>query len=211
LIFDALVFDLDGTLWDATAACLVGWNDALAALKLGKSLTIAELKRITGKPIGESIKILFPNEPKKSSELLDAITHFEKIALQNQGATLYDGLRETLEQLARGYDLYLVSNCREWYLELFWNFSKVKKYFQADDCYGKSGQNKAEMLKRLKEQYGLEKPAYIGDTAGDELAGRQAGYAFIHAAYGFGSPTRPEMVINSLPELVKLLPVEAER
>jgi phosphoglycolate phosphatase len=209
-MFDALVFDLDGTLWDATAACLVGWNDALAALKFDKSLTIAELKRVTGKPIGESVKILLPDKQEEHSELIDAITHFEKIALQNQGGTFYDGLRETLEQLARCYDLYLVSNCREWYLELFWSLSEVKKYFCAADCHGKSGQNKPEMLNRLKTQYGLVKPAYIGDTTSDELAARQAGYAFIHAVYGFGSPTQPEMAINSLPELVKLLPVKVD-
>jgi phosphoglycolate phosphatase len=204
-MFDALAFDLDGTLWNATAACLLGWNNGLVSLKLDKAVTLSKLKSVTGKPLKECLQILLPDELAQHPELIAAISRYEEIVLKRKGGEFYAGLHETLEQLARQYDLFLVSNCQEWYLEVFFRFSKVKKYFRDWDCYGRSGQTKKEMLQKLKVNYDLVRPAYVGDTEGDELAARQAGYAFIFAAYGFGVSRSPEIAVNSLPELGKTL------
>ena len=44
--FDALVFDLDGTLWDVTEACAVGWNDSLRLLRIAKTVTGDDIRRV---------------------------------------------------------------------------------------------------------------------------------------------------------------------
>jgi phosphoglycolate phosphatase len=205
---DALAFDLDGTLWDATAACVKGWNDGLASLQIKKSITVADLKSVTGRPIKECIKTLLPLESEQYPRLLDVIRSCEETALLSRGGAIYDGLSETLERLARRYDLFLVSNCQKWYLELFWGFSNSKKYFRAADCHGLSGLSKPEMLAKLKKQYRLVTPVYVGDTVWDELAARDAGYAFVYAAYGFGSAKQPDFTIGSLPELERFFKSE---
>ncbi len=48
--FDALVFDLDGTLWDATEACAIGWNDSLRSLQIDQKITVGDFRRVVGKP-----------------------------------------------------------------------------------------------------------------------------------------------------------------
>jgi phosphoglycolate phosphatase len=203
-MIDALGFDLDGTLWDTSAVCVVGWNNGLASLKINQAITVADLKTVIGKPLRECVQTLLPGELEQHPDLLDTIRRFEQIAFKTKNGELYAGLHETLAELARQYDLFLVSNCQEWYLEVFFSFSNAKQYFRDWDCYGKSGQTKKEMLLQLKEKYWWVKPVYVGDTEGDELAAHYAGYTFAFAAYGFGSSRSPELTINFLPELGRI-------
>jgi len=51
----------------------------------------------------------------------------------------------------------------------------------------------------------LLRPIYIGDTAGDAKASKEAGVPFIYARYGFGQVDEFDYVIDSPPELLKLL------
>jgi phosphoglycolate phosphatase len=52
---------------------------------------------------------------------------------------------------------------------------------------------------------GLKKAVYVGDTAGDEKAARDAGCSFIHAAYGFGQAEAPDAAAQSPAELEVLI------
>ncbi len=61
------------------------------------------------------------------------------------------------------------------------------------------------MFARLISRFGLKKPVYVGDTAGDEKAAHLAGIDFIHAAYGFGSPTTRTVSCPSFPVVVRHL------
>ena len=202
--YDALVFDLDGTLWDVTEACAAGWNDSLRSLGITKTVTGDDIRRVVGKPTPVCVELLLPEEAEYHQKILEAMDPFEEAAIKKQGGKFYDSLPETLEALARRYDLYLVSNCQRWYLELFFELSGVKGFFKGSDCFGNSQLNKAEMLQNLRQAHGFSQPAYIGDTDLDEESARKAGYAFIHAAYGFGRAKNPDRVINSLKELTLL-------
>jgi len=206
-MFDALVFDLDGTLWDASRASTLGWNNGLKSLNINKRVTISEMKKVIGKPAKECVDILFPSEVKQYKNLLYNLCSFERKAVESYGGKFYPSLKETIASLSRKYNLYLVSNCQRWYLDIFFNFSGLKKYFAGYDCYGISKQDKTEMLINLKKKYGFKKPAYIGDTEEDESAAKSAGYKFIFANYGFGNPNNPDVIINSLEELKSVLEV----
>lgn len=202
--FDALVFDLDGTLWDATEACTSGWNDGLRSLGIPKKLTVEDIRRVVGKPTPVCVALLLP-EVENREKVMEALNQFEEEAIKSRGGKFYDSLLETLEALSRCYDLFLVSNCQPWYLDLFFELSGAKRYFKGYDCYGNSHQNKPEMLENLKREHGFLRPAYIGDTELDEESARKAGYAFIHAGYGFGRAKDPDRVIHSLQELQLLV------
>lgn len=204
-MFDALVFDLDGTLWNASEYSALGWNNGLRSLGIDRVITVEELQKVLGKPGPECVQILLPAESKQYPNLLDVLKHHEKIAIQTNGGKLYDSLEMTIKSLSRKYDLFLVSNCGEWYLNEFFKVSGIKEYLRGYDCYGISKQNKSEMLTKLKQKYHLTRPAYVGDTETDETAARNAGYSFIFAGYGFGVSRNPDFKINSLSELMDVL------
>lgn len=201
--FDALVFDLDGTLWDAAEGCAIGWNHGLHSLGIAKTLTADDIRGVTGNPLPVCVKLLLPDEAECHQRLLKVLAKFEEEAIKNQGGRCYDGLSETMEALSGRFALFLVSNCQTWYLDCFLGLSGIKRFLKGTDCFGLSHQNKPEMLQNLKKQYGLIKPAYVGDTEGDEISAGKAGYAFIHASYGFGKAKNPDIIINSLKDLIE--------
>lgn len=203
--FDALVFDLDGTLWDVTEACAVGWNDSLQSLGLTKTVTVDDIRRVVGKPTPVCVELLFPEEKEYHQKILESLAQFEEAAIRKQGGKFYESLPETLETLSHRYDLYLVSNCQRWYLDLFFELSGARRFFKGSDCFGNSQRNKTEMLQNLKQEQGLIRPAYVGDTGLDEESAQKAGCAFIHANYGFGKAKAPDLVIDSLKDLMKLV------
>ena len=65
---------------------------------------------------------------------------------------------------------------------------------------------KADNISKIVEDYHLEAPVYVGDTAGDALACKEAKVPMIYAAYGFGEVEKPDAVIGSffdLPAVIK--------
>lgn len=112
-------------------------------------------------------------------------------------AALYPEVHSGLTSLAQHYRIYLVSNCSEWYLEKFLQHTTVGRLFIDCECFGRTNRPKHENIAAVVKRNQLQSPCYIGDTAGDEDAARQAGLTFYHAAYGFGRPTgRPQAFAN---------------
>lgn len=78
--YDALIFDLDGTLWNASAASAKGWNIALRELGiLSIHLTAEDIESITGNPFEQCVKMLLPNlSSTEFPDLLQALDTNEK-------------------------------------------------------------------------------------------------------------------------------------
>lgn len=203
--YDAVVFDLDGTLWDATNTALIGWNNALQSLGFDKLLSISEIRSVTGKPTDECIRILLSNETKKNYNLIDKIKIHEKNIITEFGGEFYDDCCNLIKKLHTNYNLFIVSNCQKWYLDSFFNHSGCREYFLDFNCHGLSNKNKSVMLDLLKKKHKMKNPIYIGDAETDMIAAFEAGYDFIFAEYGFGNLIAPVKRINSLKDLLNIL------
>ena len=58
---EAIIFDVDGTLWDSTDEVAVSWNEALKReTELRRKVTAEELKKEFGKPLEEIMADLIP-------------------------------------------------------------------------------------------------------------------------------------------------------
>lgn len=203
-----IIFDLDGTLWNSVREVAIAWNDTFVKYGVGIELT-PDMMRITmGRTvpeIGEAMPVLRDIEPKRRAVILKECCDEENRRLNRNGGELYDGVPEVLEELEKQYDLFIVSNCEDGYIESFLNYHGTAKFFRDTECIGRTGRNKAGNIRLIIERNGLERAVYVGDTERDMRSAHEAGVPFIHAAYGFGSGFDAEYRISSFRELPDVL------
>jgi phosphoglycolate phosphatase len=200
--YDALIFDLDGTLWDAAPASTEGWNRALAQLRLPIKLTPAEIRSVAGNPTPRCFEILLPALMPMADETYRLFERREREAIEAVGGVLFDGVVEGMQRLSSAYPLFLVSNCLEWYLDFFLRFSGLAPVLAGWDCHGCSGEGKVGMFRTLTRRHGLDRAVYVGDTQGDRDAAVEAGLSFAFARYGFGDVTQAAPAFDSFADLV---------
>lgn len=197
----AVIFDLDGTLWDASASIAGSWSQVLKT-KRYDPVNPDQVKSLCGQPMDAILRALAPGA---DLELLDELCLLEERNLHHDHGVLYPGIRELLEKLSTSYDLYIVSNCQKGYIEIFLETMELSDYFKGFDCWGNTQSPKGITLKGLMTRHGIEQAVYVGDTKGDQSAAKYAGVPFIHAAYGFAKVDAADAVINEPLELLECL------
>ena len=204
--YDGILFDLDGTLWNATDALSVSWAVALKDAPDVKQLpTKEQLESVMGMTAEELMATLFPTLTKERHlELFERCCQVENVYLREHGGTLYPEMEETLSRLSEKLPLFIVSNCNAEYIPCFLDAHKLHSYFRDWECIGRTGKPKGDNIQLVVQRNGLEHPVYIGDTSMDQDAAGKAGVPFIHAAYGFGQVTGIPK-IQAPKELLKLL------
>ena len=68
-MYDGIIFDIDGTIWDSTNVVEMAWNDAFEELGYEKRTTAEELKGLFGLPMEEIFKSLVPGVTKEETEV----------------------------------------------------------------------------------------------------------------------------------------------
>lgn len=205
-MIDSIIFDLDGTLWDSTAEVAIAFNKVLKEKhpEVKEVVTPEILQSLFGLPLDViGIKMFQSVSEEQAVSIITECCDYECIYLGEHGATLYDGLEETLQQLAKKYKLMIVSNCQEGYIQCFFQaYPHLEQYFMDYEYPGRSGKLKADNIKSVGERNDLKNPIYVGDTQGDADAAKEAGVPFIFAGYGFGEVKEYYKVIHSLKELI---------
>ena len=205
--YESLIFDIDGTLWDSRALVAEGYNIQLKAEGLDHLCVDAErLKSLFGKVMTEIADVLFESIPEgERYALMERCMATENEYLhQNECRIGYAGIKETMEELAKKYRLFIVSNSQCGYPELCIEKLGLTPYVQGHMCFGDTGTSKGKTIRALMERHNIENCAYIGDTQGDYEATVEAGVPFIWATYGFGTPDGYAAKIGSFAELLNL-------
>jgi len=205
--YDAMIFDLDGTLWDSTETSAKIWTKILKRYPdVTDSVTADKLRALFGRPLREIGIALFQNVSKERAvEVIEACCRDQTSYIAELGGILYPQVEETLKRLAERYKLMIVSNCEDGYIESFFEAHGLGKYFCDYECPGRTGKLKADNIKLVVERNEIHNPVYIGDTLGDAAAAKEAGVPFIFAEYGFGQVEEYVDVIHSFEELEKYL------
>lgn len=193
-----IIFDLDGTLWDSSKQVVDAFNTALEHVDdIDYKITIEAMQSAMGKQLPEIADIYFPNVSKeRRMEIIKICCDEEQAYLEQHGGNLYPQLESVLQSLIqKGYELFIVSNCQAGYIESFYAYHKLDKYFKDYENPGRTGLSKGENIKLIIERNHLEKAFYVGDTMGDYLSTQEAGIPFVHARYGFGKVPKSAIVL----------------
>ena len=199
----ALIFDLDGTLWDSTEAVTMLWRRELKLAGGRGDLTHAQVMGALGlgpKPLADRLAAELPEAQRM--DVFYRVCSQEPVFIPQYGAKLYPGLIETLRDLSKTYRLMIASNCIDGYIEGFLGYAGVQDLFCDFLHPGITGLPKADNIRLLMERNGIEKAAMVGDTILDyEAAVGAADVPFIFAAYGFGTVPAAEYNIDRFTDL----------
>ena len=202
-----LIFDVDGTLWDACDNILIAWNEYIyKELGIENYLTMELLNSIMGLEIGEIAKVFFPEMNEKDAlELTNRCMDYEVEYLSIHGGKIYDGVIQTLEELSKKYNLMIVTNANHPYVNALFKAYPIKQYFMDFETNGNTGLPKDQNIRLVMERNGYDTAIYIGDTMKDYLACEKANIPMIFASYGFGKVENPWKQIDTMYELSDVL------
>ena len=205
--YDAIIFDLDGTLWDSTETVADSWSATLRREGETRSYSAEDIAGIMGCTDREIEERLFLPFKERAHELCVKCMSEEPEYVAVHGGRIYEGVETMLETLSAKLPLFIVSNCQSGYVEAFLAYSKYGRFFRDFEYLGRKGLNKTENIRLIMARHGIEKAVYVGDTAHDEKSAKAAGCDFIHAGYGFGSCCEPLAVIGNPLELCSLVQI----
>jgi phosphoglycolate phosphatase len=203
---DALIFDMDGTLWDSSNTVAKAWNKVIGdCLEVKEAVSVKRLKSLMGMPLLNIGDTLFPNiEKDKRDKLMRDCCNYENETLRHEGGILYEGLEDTLCELKSHLKLLVVSNCQNGYIEAFFEYHGLGSYFDDYECAGTKGKSKGENIIEIIKRNNIKLAYYVGDTQIDYEATRKAVIPFIYAAYGFGDVLHYEYRINAVTDLKQM-------
>ena len=205
--YESLIFDIDGTLWDSRALVAEGYNIQLRKEGLEHLCVTAEdFLPLFGKVMTEIADVIFATIPAPERyALMERCMDTENRYLQENPCRIgYPGVKETLEKLAKKHRLFIVSNSQCGYPELCIQKLGLENCISGHMCFGDTGTEKGETIRRLMQRHNIENAAYIGDTQGDLDATIVAGIPFIFASYGFGNPNHWDRKIDKIEDLLTI-------
>lgn len=204
---DAVLFDLDGTLWDSVAGISSAWQLVIDRHPgLRGPVSDEEIRGCLGLRVDDIARRIFPDvDDGLRRELLRQCLDAEHEYLRDHGGVLYPQVEEVLATLAEKYRLAIVSNCQDGYIQGFFAIHHLERYFCDFESCGKTGLHKSENVKLVIARNGFQHACLVGDTVLDHISAQAADIPFIYARYGFGEVREFDYAIDSFGQLLYLL------
>lgn len=205
---DGLIFDMDGTLWDAVDSYARIWDAAFERCGVRRApVSRTELISLMGQHLDKIMDTLCQGLDIPDN-LLQVVDTLEAEMMPQLGGRLYPHVPEVLRALHGRVPLYMVSNCGADGLDNFLTFTGLRPLFRDWLTHGGTGLPKERNISTLIERYNLKHPVYVGDTETDSRAAHAAGAAMVWCRYGFGRVDDAEAVIDSFQELPQVIDIK---
>ena len=199
---DSLIFDMDGTLWDAVDTYAYCWNIAFREVGLDKEFTGQDLIQYMGIEAKKIFTLVFPDlNDEEIEQLFKVISKTVDKYLPEMGGKVYPDVIEGLHQLAKKYKLFMLSNCQKGSIGDFMKYTGTSYLFLDYFEHGANHQPKHVNIHTLKQKYDLKNPVYVGDTDSDRKQCDIAGIPYIFVSYGFGDTDKYAMKFDSFKDL----------
>lgn len=203
-----VIFDVDGTLWDASQSVAETWSKKCQEMGYNHTFLATDMKSVMGLPMDELGVKLIPSMAKEVRQpFLTASMDYELEYLKEHPGQLFPFEKETLASLLKQkIALAIVSNAQVGYIECLLSGCQLNAYFVDYSCWGDNHLQKAENMALVAKRNGFTKYLYVGDTMMDEKESEKAGVGFVHASFGYGKAIHPLAEANSFQELSLILP-----
>ncbi|PEK98893.1 nucleosidase [Bacillus sp. AFS017336] len=212
----ALIFDMDGTLFQTDKILELSLEDTfdhLRLLNLWSSVTpIKKYREIMGVPLPKVWEALLPEYSMEVREQTDAFFQERLIDNINNGnGALYPNVKEIFAFLKENnYSIYIASNGLTNYL------SAIVKYYQIDNWVTETfsiqqiqSLNKSELVKTILKKYEIMDGAVIGDRLSDINAAKDNNLMAIGCRFDFSQEDelkQADLVIDDLIQLKNVFP-----
>jgi pyrophosphatase PpaX len=211
-VYQAVVFDLDGTVVDSVELIIVSFQHAIRTV-LGREISREESVVWVGMPLREQMEKF---SPERADELVEAYREFNHRE-HDRMLTLYEGIEDLLHALRRaGVKVGLVTSKSRFTTQMAFDLTGIESYFESVVCAGEASGDKPspDPILACLQQLGVEPSAavYVGDSPSDIQAALAAGTAAIAVAWGVFSADRlraekPDVLVHTIPELAEILGV----
>lgn len=203
--YDSIIFDMDGTLWDAVDSYCRIWDKSLAQCGYSQPPVTREmLIKLMGKTLDKIIQVIVPAAA-DDVNFFQTLDRNEREMMPELGGRLYPGVTETIHELSGHYRLFMISNCSSHGLPNFLRYTGLETYITDTLSNGDTSLDKAGNIEMMVKRHGLKRPIYVGDTQGDFDACEKAGIDFAFASYGFGTVSNPPHTLTKFSDLPDIL------
>lgn len=195
---DSIIFDMDGTLWDAVDMYVASWNEGYQLENIDKTISRKDIDFMMGWEKGKVLDHMLPEYAVDTQEkVYQTINKRRAELVTKMGGTLYPGVKEGLNELSKKYPLFIVSNCPENLIVQFMEWAHISHLITDEMAFGVNSMPKHHNIKLLIEKYHLQHPIYVGDTHTDSIESRKAGVPFVFIEGGFGNTTEYDLKFDN--------------
>lgn len=185
--FNLLVFDWDGTLMDSEARIVACIEASVADLSL-ESRSKAEIRNIIGLGLREAIFTLYPEGDENLLQQMVERYRYHFLTANPTSSELFEGARETIEQLAEAnYLLAVATGKGRQGLDKVLEETGLGPYFHATRCADETfSKPHPMMLEQIMDELGVEPgdTLMIGDTEYDMQMASNARAHALAVSYG---------------------------
>lgn len=207
----AMIFDVDGTLFQTEQVALPAFHRTFEQLKR-KCPTEDAILNVFGMTTPELWETLLPDASMDERDRANELLAHANIELMQQGrGELYPGVTTALHALLdAGVKLFTASNGEQRYVETVLKTQGLLPFFEKLYCAGRyKTEKKEELVRLLLREQGLtsQQAAMVGDRKSDITAGKANGLFTIGCDFGFAKTHELEgadYVISSFDQLLKV-------
>jgi len=187
--FDAIVFDLDGTLIDSSKGILDSLFKAMDVHGIKPAITKLDSHFFMGKSLPETLDVLMPGATKEMIKKVGDyyVSHYYDNYMDK--AETFEGVKETVRSLyERGYKMAVATAKHSFCAEAELKSSGIRRYFLEvrgrDE--GVPAKPDPKLLFEICEKLNVDpkKILMVGDTDRDVLFGKNAGTSTCAVTYG---------------------------